>query len=151
MELQTKINEAYIEAVKTRNVERRDTLKLVKVAIENAIKLNGDATETELITVLNKMIKQREDVIPTYNEQGRADLALKELSEVKVIKEFVPEQLNEGEVTSLIYKAVESTDLDINRKNMGALVKAVVEASEGKTSGKVVSTIINKMLTLTVV
>lgn len=108
MSLRAKINESLKEAMKARAKERLSTLRLVNAAIKDLdISLRGEgqedgASEADVLQILSKMVKQRQESAKTYEEGGRLDLAEAELKEITIIEEFLPQKLTEDEITAAI-------------------------------------------------
>lgn len=108
MSLRSKINDSLKEAMKSRDKERLSTLRLVNAAIKDMdIALRGDgkdegASEADVLQILSKMVKQRQESAKTYEEGGRLDLAERELKEIPVIEEFLPQKLNDEEIAAAI-------------------------------------------------
>ncbi|MCU0816930.1 MAG: GatB/YqeY domain-containing protein [Cypionkella sp.] len=98
--------------MKAKEAERLSTLRLINAAIKDReIALRGDAGaeevgEAEILAILGKMVKQRQESARAYEEGGRLELAEKELAEVKVIEEFLPRQLSAAEVGEAITAAI---------------------------------------------
>lgn len=112
MELKARINEALKAAMKEKAVERLSTLRLVNAAIKDReIALRGEAGEgglgeADVLAILGKMVKQRQESARAYDEGGRLDLAERERTEISVIEEFLPRQLTEEEVDAAITAAI---------------------------------------------
>ena len=123
------INAALKEATKARDARRVSTLRLVSAAFKDrdiAARTAGAerATDAELLELLAKMIKQREESEKIYAEAGRAELAEQESSEVAIIREFLPRQLYDADMAEAIDKAIAETGASGMRdmgKVMGAL------------------------------
>jgi len=100
------------EAMKAKDADRLSTLRLINAAIKDreiALRGTGDGGavgDAEILAILGKMVKQRQESARAYEEGGRLELAEKELGEVKVIEEFLPRQLTPEEVATAIEKAV---------------------------------------------
>ena len=100
------------EAMKSKDQARLSTLRLVNAAIKDreiALRGEGDGGavgDAEILAILGKMVKQRQESARAYEEGGRLELAEKELAEIKVIEEFLPRQLTPEEVSAAIDKAV---------------------------------------------
>ncbi|PCH74362.1 MAG: aspartyl-tRNA amidotransferase subunit B [Rhodobacteraceae bacterium] len=115
MDLRTTINEALKQAMKDKAVARLATLRLINAAIKDKeIAARGSereetVTDGDILAILGKMTKQRQESARVYEEGSRLDLAERELEEITVIKEFLPRQLDQDEVAKAIRKAVEST------------------------------------------
>lgn len=130
MDTRTRVNDALKKAMKDKATERLATLRLINAAIKDReIAARGDGDEGgiddgEILAILGKMTKQRSESARAYEEGGRLDLAERELSEISVIQEFLPKQLDEGEITQAIQNAVSETGAASIRdmgKVMGAL------------------------------
>ena len=111
MELRDRIATALKEAMKAREADRLSTLRLINAAIKDRdIALRGEgreaAGEAELLAILGKMVKQRQESARAYEEGGRVELAEKERAEIAVIEEFLPRQLDAAEVAAAIDAAV---------------------------------------------
>ncbi|MEH6521093.1 GatB/YqeY domain-containing protein [Sulfitobacter sp.] len=112
MDLRTRISTSLKQAMKDKAVERLSTLRLVNAAIKDkdiAARAEGNdegVGEGEVLAILGKMAKQRVESARAYEEGGRLDLAERELSEIKVIEEFLPRQLNADEAKAAVDAAV---------------------------------------------
>ncbi|MGB3315042.1 MAG: GatB/YqeY domain-containing protein [Albidovulum sp.] len=112
MDMRERIGTALKDAMRSKEAERLSTLRLINAAIKDRdIALRGEGGEAtvgdgEVLSILGRMVKQRQESARAYEEGGRLELAEKELAEVKVIEEFLPRQLDEGEVTAAIDAAV---------------------------------------------
>ena len=112
MDMRTRLNEALKTAMKEKAASRLSTLRLINAAIKDRdIALRGTGEETEvsdddILGILGKMVKQRQESARAYEEGGRLELAEKELGEVKVIEEFLPRQLTGDEVAAAIDAAI---------------------------------------------
>ncbi|MDV4146008.1 GatB/YqeY domain-containing protein [Shimia sp. FJ5] len=130
MTLRNEINTALKQAMRDRAAARLSTLRLISAAIKDRdIAARGECKEEgvgedEVLAILSKMVKQRQESARTYEEGGRLDLAERELSEITVIEEFLPKQLDEKEIAAAIDAAVAETGASSIRdmgKIMGAL------------------------------
>ena len=115
MTMRARVGEALKQAMKERATARLATLRLINAAIKDkdiAARSDGQDVQVgddEVLAILAKMVKQRQESARAYEEGGRLDLAERELSEISVIEEFLPKQLDEDEVQAAIGKAVEIT------------------------------------------
>lgn len=112
MDMRTRLNTALKTAMKEKDAARLSTLRLINAAIKDrdiALRGNGEETEVtddEILAILGKMVKQRQESARAYEEGGRLELAEKELSEVAVIEEFLPRQLSDEEVNAAVDAAI---------------------------------------------
>ncbi|WP_323767930.1 GatB/YqeY domain-containing protein [Marinovum sp.] len=130
MSLRAEITSALKQAMKDKDARRLSTLRLISAAIKDReIALRGSGEEetlgeADVLAILGKMVKQRQESARTYEEGGRLDLAERELAEIEVIEEFLPRKLDDKEVAAAIDAAVAEVGASSIRdmgKVMGAL------------------------------
>jgi len=132
MELRNKISVALKKAMKDKDAARLSTLRLINAAIKDK-DIDARATgqdegvgDSEVLAILGKMTKQRAESARTYEEGGRLDLAERELEEITVIEEFLPNQLDEAASAQAVDAAITEVGADSIR-DMGK-VMAVLKA-----------------------
>ena len=112
MSLRDKINDVLKQAMRDRAADRLSTLRLVNAAIKDMdIALRGEgreegASEDDVLKILSKMVKQRQESARAYEEGGRLDLAEREQAEILIIEEFLPKKLDEAETEAAIDAAI---------------------------------------------
>lgn len=112
MSLRDQLQTALKEAMKAKEADRLSTLRLINAAIKDRDIANrgeggeGVIAEGEILAVLGRMVKQRQESARAYEEGGRLELAEKEQAEIKVIEEFLPRQLDGAEVEAAIAAAI---------------------------------------------
>lgn len=133
--LRDRINEGMKEAMKSGDKLRVSTLRLVNAAIKNAeieartaSKKFGD---DDLLGLLQKMIKQRQESFEIYEKAGRADLATQEREEIAIISSYLPKQMSEDEVRSVCASVIQEMDAH-GLKDMGKCMAALKERYAGK-------------------
>tara|TARA_B100000963_G_C22232625_1_gene496432 strand:+ start:19 stop:456 length:438 start_codon:yes stop_codon:yes gene_type:complete len=100
------------QAMKDKSTERLSTIRLINAAIKDrdiAARTEGKENgvgDDEVLAILAKMIKQRQESAKTYEEAGRLDLSERELAEITVIEEFLPRQLTGAEIKSAVSEAI---------------------------------------------
>lgn len=114
MSTRDRLQDALKEAMRARDGERLSTLRLINAAIKDRdIAARGEGQEAvsdaDILAVLGRMVKQRQESARVYEEGGRAELAAKERAEIKVVEEFLPRQLSEAEVAAAVDAAVTAT------------------------------------------
>ncbi len=114
MGLRGKIRQALKDAMKEKDAIRLSTLRLINAAIKDrdiALRsTDGDdegVSDGDILVILGKMVKQRQESARAYEEGGRLELAEKELDEIKVIEGYLPRQLDEDETTAAVNQAIE--------------------------------------------
>ncbi len=144
MNLRDQLQTALKEAMKAKQADRLSGLRLINAAIKDRDIANrgegGDGTiaDTEILAVLGKMVKQRQESARLYEEGGRLELAEKETAEIKVIEEFLPRQLDAGEVTAAIAAAIAeagATSIRDMGKVMGVLKAKYTGQMDFSTAG----------------
>ena len=131
MSLQTKIETKLNEALKAKDKKTYSTLRLVIAAIKDTmiakkIKDKKTLPDNDLMSLLKKMVKQRNDSCDAYKKAGRNELLENEMSEIKIIREFLPKQLSEEETKKICLetmKKVGASSIKDMGKVMGALKK----------------------------
>lgn len=123
--------------MKNKEAERLSTLRLINAAIKDRdIALRGDGAEdgvgdAEVLSILARMVKQRQESARAYEEGGRLDLAERERAEIAVIEEFLPRQLSEAEVAEAIEAAIDKLDAGSIR-DMGRVMAALKTEYAGR-------------------
>ena len=143
MSLRLRITSEMKKAMKGKIVARLSTLRLINAAIKDrdiAVRTEGitnGVDEGEILKILGKMIRQRQESARTYEEAGRFDLAERELSEISVIEDFLPRQLDDDEIKSEISNAIKEMDATSIR-DMGRVMTLLKKKFTGQVDfGKV--------------
>ena len=149
MSLNDKIESSYNNSIKEKDSNSINTLRLIKSAIKDKeISLRGkqDAlTDSDVLSLLQSLVKQRKDSIEAFEKANRNDLIENELNEIKIIEKFLPKQLDEDE-TNLIIKDIVSENNFASLKDMGALMKIIKEKYTGKIDMGLVGKIAKSLL-----
>tara|TARA_B100002052_G_C15824731_1_gene572325 strand:- start:892 stop:1347 length:456 start_codon:yes stop_codon:yes gene_type:complete len=129
MSLQIKIEAKLSEALKAQDKKTYSTLRLVVAAIKDAmiakkIKDKKTLPDNDLIALLKKMVKQRNDSCDAYKKAGRNELLENEMSEIKVINEFLPKQLSEEETKKICIETIKKVGAN-SIKDMGKVMGAL--------------------------
>ena len=137
MSIRDNLMSATKDAMKAREAERLSTLRMMSSAIKDRdIAARGEGNDgpvadADLMGLFGKMIKQRQDASKVYVQGGRQELADKELNEVKVIEEFLPKQLDAGEVENAVVAAISEVGAT-SVKDMGKVMGVL----KGKFAGQ---------------
>ena len=126
MSLQTKIETKLSEALKSKDKKTYSTLRLVVAAIKDTmiakkIKDKKILPDNDLIGLLKKMVKQRNDSCDAYKKAGRNELLENEMSEIKIINEFLPKQLSEEETKKICFETMKKVGAS-SVKDMGKVI-----------------------------
>lgn len=113
MDMRDRVNAALKDAMRSKEADRLSTLRLINAAIKDkdiAARGSGDedagVSNDDILAIMGRMVKQRQESARAYEEGGRLELAEKELSEIKIIEEFLPKQLNADEAANAIDAAI---------------------------------------------
>jgi len=138
MTFKNKVDQEMILAAKAVNKIRLSALRMLKNGLHNReIDLKRELNETEFFQLLSGMVKQRRDSIEQFEKGGRSDLVEKEEAELKVIREFMPEQMSEAELDAIIADAIRETGA-AGVRDMGKVMKILMPKVTGKADGKMV-------------
>jgi uncharacterized protein YqeY len=134
--LRDDINKALTEAMKAKNERAVSTLRMVNAALKNAdIEARGSGKpalgDAELLPLLQKMIKQRQESVLLYEKGNRADLVKQEQEEIAIIQGYLPKQMSEADMAAAIDAAVAETGA-AGMKDMGKVIGAL----RGKYAGQ---------------
>ena len=135
-----------IEAMKAKDTFRLTVIRMVKAALDKErIDKKVEVTDDLLIDVVNKQIKMRNDSIEEFKKAGRDDLVKQTEDEVEILKKYLPEQLSEEEVISIIEEGINTTNAS-SMKDMGNVMKEITPKLKGKADMKFVSEVIKSKL-----
>jgi len=137
MEMRSRIDAALKDAMKAKDADRLSTLRLINAAIKDRdIASRGEGAEggvgeAEILAILGKMVKQRQESARAYEEAGRLELAQKEQAEIRVIEDFLPRQLDAEEVEAAVAEVIAETGADSIR-DMGKVMAALKARYTGR-------------------
>ena len=151
MSLRNEINSAMKEAMKEKAQLRLSTLRLINAAIKDrdiAARAEGveqGVDDSEILAILGKMTRQRQESAKTYEEAGRLDLSERELSEIQVIEYFLPRQLNGDEIEIAVTKVIDEQGASSIR-DMGRVMACLKERFTGQMDFGSVGPIVKEKL-----
>ena len=146
--LRDEINKALKEAMKASDKRRVSTLRLINAEIlkrETSAAERVALTDAEILDVMGKMIKQRQESLDIYEKAGRAELAAQEREEIEIISGYLPRQLSDieaGEAISGLIKELEAATL----KDMGRTMAALKDRFAGRMDFSKASAMVKKLL-----
>jgi len=151
MDMRTRISDALKDAMRARDTARLSTLRLISAAIKDRdIALRGEGREdgvndAEILAILGKMVKQRQESARAYEEGGRLELAEKELSEITIIEEYLPRQLSDEETSKAIQDAIKATGAT-SLRDMGPVMAALKGSYTGQIDFAKVGPMVKELL-----
>jgi hypothetical protein len=140
MKLKDRIQEDMKDAMRSGDSDQLKVIRLILSAVKQ-IEIDTRKTieeDSEILTILNKMVKQRRDSITQFEQGNRKDLVEIELTEITVLEKYLPEQLSENEIDELIDQSItESSAEDITK--MGAVMSILKEKVSGRADMGIIS------------
>jgi uncharacterized protein YqeY len=134
--MREKLTESMKEAMKAKDSRRLSTVRLIQSAVKDRDIANRGvgkeaASEDEILQILQKMVKQREESAKIYQDAGRAELATQEREEIDILKTFMPEQLSDEKVDEIVAAVVAETGA-AGMKDMGKVMAVLRERYAGQ-------------------
>lgn len=147
MSLKEQILEDIKLAMKDRDSDKVSALRMVHSALKNKeIEVRpNELTDEDTIGVLKKLSKQRKDSIEQFQKAGRDDLVEKEQKELSVLEKYLPEQMNEDQITQIVEDCIKEVGA-VSMKDMGKVMQAVTTQTQGAADNKLVSQIVKTKL-----
>ncbi|MBS1537481.1 MAG: GatB/YqeY domain-containing protein [Bacteroidetes bacterium] len=147
MSLDQIITEQMKAAMKSGDRIRLDTVRSIRAAILefNTSGANRALTEEDELKIVQKLAKKRKDSIEIYKTHGRIEAAEKEQQELTILEEFLPKQMEEFEIKSIIQKIINDTGAT-NSKDFGKVIGSAMKELRGKADGTIVQTIVKSLL-----
>jgi len=145
-EIKNTITESVKDAMRAKAKERLGVLRLItaefkRIEVDERIELD----DARVLAILDKMLKQRRESAKQYSENGRPELAEQEQFEIRVIQEFLPQQLTEAEIRALVTEAAQSLDVK-TAADMGKLMAAIKPKVQGRADMGLVSQLVKAQL-----
>jgi uncharacterized protein YqeY len=143
--MKNRLNEDLKSAMKNKESLRLNTIRLVKKYIqelETSVGHNGDATDAEVLKIINKLVKQGKDAAEQYKSAGRTDIYEEEMQQIAVLETYLPKQLSDDEIAVEIDKVM----IETGSTNMGVLMKELNSRLAGRADGKTISRILKTKL-----
>jgi len=147
MSLEEQIGSDYISAMKERDSLKSSTLSFLRAQLKNVIieKKADKLEDIDVVAVIKKQVKQRQDSISQFKDGGRDDLVEKESAELAVLKQYLPEEMSEEQLKKIVDEQIAAVEAQ-SMKDMGKVMKAVLAEVEGQADNKMVSEIIKERL-----
>ena len=150
MSLKERISEDIKSAMKAKDKIRLETVRSIKKAVlEKEVDLRPSGkenlTEEQEIELLARLAKQRRESIEQYQQGGREDLAQKEAAELVIIETYLPKQLSEEEINTIIDKIISSVGAT-SPKDLGKVMGVAMKELKGKADGKKIQALVKRKL-----
>lgn len=148
MSLKEKINQEFITAMKAKNKLKISVLKMLKADIlnEEIAKNNKESLDdNQLLQLLSKIIKKRRDTIEEFKRLNKEEYAKQEEAELEYLTPFLPKQLSEDEIKTIVQKTISDTEA-MSMKDMGKVIKKIKEDYTGQVDMRMVTDLVKKHL-----
>lgn len=145
--LDEKILNDYKEAMKAKDTIRSSVLSFLRAELMNVViaKKKNKLDDNDIITVIRKQIRERQDSIEQFKKGNRLDLADKETKELQILKVYLPPELSCDEINTIIGEAIKLAGAK-DSKDMGRVMKEVTAKISGRADGKLVSDLVRQQL-----
>lgn len=148
MSLENKVMTALKEAMKAKDQVSLRSLRAMKSAIQlvrTEKGSDGKVSEDKELQIVQKLVKQRKESIDIFQKQNRNDLAKTELEELAIIEKFLPEQLSEDEVKSIVKNIISQIGAS-SMRDMGKVMGMASKQLAGKADGKMLANLVKQLL-----
>jgi len=146
MSLKDRLLEDMKIAMREKDLIKKNAVQMARAAILQVEKDNRITLDDEgVIDVISREVKKRKDVLPEYEKSGRQDLIDNLNREIEILMSYLPEQLSEEELESIVKATIEEVGAT-GMKDMGKVMQAVLSKTKGRADGKVINTIVKKYL-----
>lgn len=147
MSLLERLNNDMKQAMKNKEKDRLSVIRMLKASLQNeGIKAGRQGlTEEEELTVLSRELKQRKDSLQEFENAGRIDLVEKIRTELDYVEVYLPEQLSEDEISTIVKQTIEEVNAT-SKADMGRVMGALMPKVKGKADGTIVNKLVQQHL-----
>jgi uncharacterized protein YqeY len=147
MSLKAKILEDIKTAMKNKEAERLSAIRMLQAAVKyREIELRpNEISEADVMGVVKKLAKQRKDSITEFEKAGRQDLVAKEKFELSVLEQYLPAQMSAEQVAKIVEEVIKEQNAT-SQKQMGGVIKEVMNRTGGTADGKTISDLVRSKL-----
>jgi hypothetical protein len=146
MPLKEKLMEDLKDSMKSKNKVKKDTVTMVRAAIkQREVDERIELSDVEIVDIIAKQVKQKKDSISDFEKGNRQDLIDLTNEEIKILLEYLPPQLSDEELDSIVKEAIEATGAQ-TKKDLGKLMALIMPKVKGKADGKHVNEIVAKYI-----
>jgi uncharacterized protein len=140
------LNQDMKQAMREKDKQRLSVIRSVKGSIQNeAINIGHDLSDEEVLTVLNREMKQRRESLHEFEKADRSDLVAKTQAEIDVLADYMPEQLSDEELKKVVDETIAETGA-VSKSEMGKVMGAVMPKVKGRADGAAVRRLVQQSL-----
>lgn len=147
MSLKSQIQEDLTNAMKAKEEIKLSALRMLKADIMK-FEVSGakkEATDEDIITIIQKQVKQRKDSEQQFRDGDREEMADKEAKEATILSEYLPEQMSEEDVRKIVQETIREVGAT-SKADMGKIMGAVMPKVKGKADGKIINKLVMELL-----
>ena len=146
MSLQERLSEDLKDAMRQKDEIRRTTIRFIRADVHNQEIEKGEAlNDDEIIGVLSRLVRQHQESIAEFKKADRHDLVGKEEAELRIIREYMPEQIPEEQLTELVKEAISQTGAS-GPGDIGKVMGLLMPQVRGRADGAQVSSVVRQLL-----
>lgn len=146
MPLKEKLMDDLKESMKSKNKVKKNVVTMIRAAIkQREVDDRVELEDTDILDIIAKQVKQKKDSISDFEKGNRQDLIDLTNEEIRILIEYLPPQLSDEELDSIVKNAIEQTGAQ-SKKDMGRLMAYIMPKVKGKADGKHVNEIVAKYL-----
>lgn len=148
MKLEKQIQADMVSAMKGKEAVRLASLRAIKAAIllaKTAEGSTGEVTDQDIVKLIQKLVKQRKESAQQYSDAGRPELAENELAEAAAMEVYLPKQLSEAEVETILAGIIAEVGAE-KPSDMGKVMGVATKRLAGQADGRLISTLVKKLL-----
>ena len=147
MSLKERLSADFKEALKTKNEIKKNVVNMARAAVKQyEVDHREELDDAGIIEILTKQVKMRKDALADFEKAGRTDLLEVYKAEIEVLQTYLPAQMTEDEVRAVVVKIMEEQGITPEKKNMGAVMKAVMPQVTGQADGGVVKKVVDSIM-----
>jgi len=146
MSIKKQLRDALTEALKSGEAQRKTTLRMALASIKNAeVEAREDLAEDLVLNLVQKEVKARQETIEAAKQANRPDLIEKAEQEIKILSEFLPQQLNAEELKELVQEAIQESGAS-SMSEIGKVMGALMPKIRGRADGKQANQFVRELL-----
>jgi len=147
MTLEEKISKDYVQAMKDKDAVKSSTLSFLRAQLKNVLidKRIDKLDDGDVISIIKKQVKQRQDSIGQFQQGGRQDFVAKETQELDILKSYLPAEMSESDLKVLVEESIKEANA-LSAKDMGKVMKILLLKVAGRADSKMVSDLVKQKL-----
>ena len=146
MDIKEKLKDELKQAMRSKDSQRKTTLRMVLAEIKNKeVDLGSELEEPEILGILQKQVKSRQETLEGAREADRPDLIAKAEAEIEILEEFLPQSLSDDELREVVKEVIDQVGAE-SMADMGKVMGAVMPKIRGRAEGKDANRIVRELL-----